>query len=85
MMVAGIPKLLLQELRLTIQGDWTGGDLVVGYNYLMEVDFPRMFVNSDNVRGGVTDTSASLTIHRCKLSLGPQGVWSTILKRKGKG
>ena len=49
----------------------------------MEVDFPRMFLNSDNVRGGVTDTTASLTIHRCKLSMGPQGVYSTVLKRKG--
>ena len=68
-----------------VPGDWTqnNGSLHLGYNYEMEVDFPRMFLNSDNVRGGVTDTTASLTIHRCKLSMGPQGVYSTVLKRKG--
>ena len=33
-------------------GNWTANNatLVVGYNYLMEVDFPRMFVNSDPVK-----------------------------------
>ena len=50
----------------------------------MEVDFPRMFLNSDNVRGGVTDLTASLTIHRCKLSMGPQGVYETVLTRNGR-
>ena len=66
-----------------VPGDWSGGDLFVGYNYLMEVDFPRMLVNTDPAKGGVTDTTASLTIHRCKLSMGPQGVYSSVLRRKG--
>ena len=43
-----------------------------------------MFLNSDNTRGGVTDLTASLTIHRCKLSMGPQGVYQTVLERVGK-
>ena len=49
----------------------------------MEVDFPRMYLNSDPARGGITDTTASLTVHRCKLSMGPQGVYQAG-KRKGK-
>jgi len=70
----------------SVPGDWTqnNGTVIVGYNYLMEVDFPRIFVNSDNARGGITDTTASLTIHRCKLSMGPQGVYQTRLRRTGK-
>ena len=70
----------------SVPGNWTANNatLVVGYNYLMEVDFPRMFVNSDPAKGGITDTTASLTIHRCKMSMGPQGVYSTLLRRQGK-
>ena len=70
----------------TVPGNWTANNatLIVGYNYLMEVDFPRMYLNSDNARGGITDTTASLTIHRCKLSMGPQGVYQTRLRRAGK-
>ena len=50
----------------------------------MEVDFPDMYLNSDPARGGITDTTASLTVHRCKLSMGPQGVYQTRLRRAGK-
>ena len=69
-----------------VPGNWTanGATLIVGYNYLMEVDFPRMYLNSDPARGGITDTTASLTIHRCKLSMGPQGVYQSVLRRAGK-
>ena len=69
-----------------VPGNWTanGATLIVGYNYLMEVDFPRMYLNSDPARGGITDTTASLTIHRCKLSMGPQGVYQTRLRSAGK-
>ena len=70
----------------TVPGNWTANNatLIVGYNYLMEVDFPRMYLNSDPARGGITDTTASLTVHRCKLSMGPQGVYQTVLRRAGK-
>ena len=69
-----------------VKGDWTGTNktLNIGYNYKMEVDFPRIFLNTDNVRGGITDTTASLTVHRVKMSMGPQGVYETILRRVGK-
>ena len=69
-----------------VKGNWTGANksLNIGYNYRMEVDFPRVYLNSDNVRGGVTDTTASLTVHRVKLSMGPQGVYETVLSRVGK-
>ena len=69
-----------------VPGNWTedNATLIVGYNYLMEVDFPRMYLNSDPARGGITDTTASLTVHRCKLSMGPQGVYQTRLRRAGK-
>ena len=69
-----------------VPGNWTQNNatLIVGYNYLMEVDFPRMYLNSDPARGGITDTTASLTVHRCKLSMGPQGVYQTRLRRAGK-
>ena len=68
-----------------VKGDWTGTNktLNIGYNYKMEVDFPRIFLNTDNVRGGVSDTTASLTVHRVKMSMGPQGVYNTVLKRFG--
>jgi len=69
-----------------VPGNWTqnNGTLIVGYNYRMEVDFPRVYLNSDPAKGGITDTTASLTVHRCKLSMGPQGVYQTVLTRQGK-
>ena len=67
-----------------VKGDWRGQDLHVGYNYRMEVDLPRVYLNTDPAKGGVSDTTGSLTVHRIKLSMGPQGTWQTVLERTGK-
>ena len=65
-------------------GDWTGHDLILGYLFDMEVEFPTIYytqVGNDTVK---SDQSASLVVHRVKLSFGASGMYTTKLYRKGK-
>ena len=65
-------------------GDWTGHDIIVGYLFDMEVEFPTIYytqVGNDIIS---SDQSASLVVHRVKLSFGASGMYTTKLERKGK-
>ena len=65
-------------------GDWTGHDIIVGYLFDMEVEFPTIYytqVGNDTIK---SDQSASLVVHRVKLSFGASGMYTTKLERKGK-
>ena len=78
----------------TISGDYTCKNndttstlhesFVVGYEYEMEVEFPKIYLTSkqgDSVR---SDTRSSLILHRNKINLGASGLYQTTLKRRGK-
>ena len=65
-------------------GDWTGHDLILGYLFDMEVEFPTIYplqVAGDNVK---TTLNGSLILHRVKFNFGANGMYTTILDRIGK-
>ncbi len=70
----------------TLKGDWATGNhkLYVGYNFDMEVTFPKIYVTATKGTNTVADTNGSLIIHRIKIGLGDSGVYETTIKRDGK-
>ena len=59
-------------------------DLYIGYLYDYQVDFPRLYSTKQVGQNTVSDTSASLVLHRINLSLGKVGLYETTLTRLGK-
>ena len=68
----------------TVPGDWSTGTHYIGYLYDYQIDFPRFYVSKTEGQTIKYDSSASLVLHRVKLNFGKIGLYSTILKRKGK-
>ncbi len=59
-------------------------DIVIGYAFDMEVEFPTLYVTQQEGDLFKSDIQSSLVLHRIKMSLGPTGVYDTTLKRIGK-
>lgn len=56
--------------HVDIDGDYRGRDIIIGYNYTMEIELPQIFkytVQGENV---VNDDVSSLIIHRLKFKTG---------------
>ena len=76
--------------KIKIPGNWTTSDsnqafnVVLGYAFDMEVEFPTVYVTQQEGERVKADIQSSLVLHRIKLSLGPTGVYNTTLKRIGK-
>ena len=76
--------------KVTIPGNWTTSDsdqafnVVLGYAFDMEVEFPTLYVTQLEGERVKADIQSSLILHRIKMSLGPTGVYNTTLKRIGK-
>jgi hypothetical protein len=71
---------------VTLKGDWTDADLVMGYNFTMSIKFPKLYVTSkDRLSNTITsDTRGSLIIQRVKLDLGDSGHYQATLKSLGR-
>ena len=65
-------------------GDFTGNDLLVGYLFDMKVKIPTIYHTKQVADRWVSDTRASLVVHRLKLNLGACGSYSTLIERTGK-
>ena len=65
-------------------GDWTGHDIIVGYLFDMEVEFPTIYPTQTSGDTTIANTNGSLVIHRVKLNFGAAGMYTTILDRIGK-
>ena len=65
-------------------GDWTGHDLILGYLFDMEVEFPTIYPTQTTSDQTIANTNGSLVIHRVKLNFGAAGMYTTILDRIGK-
>ena len=65
-------------------GDWTGTDLILGYLFDMEVEFPTIYYTQTANDLVKSDHTASLVVHRVKMSFGASGMYTTTLDRKGK-
>ena len=84
------------KVKVKIPGNWKtyvdkdgvtqtpATDIVIGYDFDMEVEFPYFYVTQQEGERFTSDVQSSLVLHRIKLSLGPTGVYKTTLKRIGK-
>ena len=70
---------------VTLDGDWSGGALIVGYEFTMSVKLPTIYPTRAEGDKSRSDIRSSLTIHRLKLSFGPIGVYDVTIDRYGKG
>lgn len=69
---------------VTVPGKWDGVELNFGYDYTMQVDLPRFFVQTKTGNVTVNEQRGSLTIHRINLIFSRVGVYETELTRVGK-
>ena len=65
-------------------GDWTGHDIIVGYLFDMEIEFPTIYPTQTSGDTTISNINGSLVIHRVKLNFGAAGMYTTILDRIGK-
>ena len=76
--------------KVKLPGNWTTTDsdkafnVVLGYDFDMEVEFPTIYVGKREGESYRSDIQASLVLQRTKFSLGPSGVYKITLKRIGK-
>ena len=72
---------------IQVDGDWTGtslNNLYFGYLYDFEVELPRIYSQKTIEDKVISDTDASLVLHRANFNFGKIGLYETTLKRKGK-
>jgi len=78
------------KVKVKIPGNWTTStaakafNVVIGYAFDMEVEFPTFYVQQQQGERFTSDVQSSLVLHRIKLSLGPTGVYDTTIQRIGK-
>ena len=61
------------DYYVDITGDYRGRDLIVGFNYNMQIDLPKFFITQTDGKSAVTDFTSDLIIHRIKVSTGLSG------------
>jgi len=59
-------------------------NIILGYQFDMEVKFPTLFVTKTAGESTISDMNASLILHRVKMNMGPTGLFSTTIDRTGK-
>ncbi len=69
---------------VTVPGKWDGVELNFGYDYTMQVDLPKFFVQTKTGNVTINEQRGSLTIHRVNLIFSSVGVYETELARVGK-
>ena len=68
----------------TLEGDWSSSKIAAGYQYDLEIEFPRFYVTRREGNFSRADTSANLTIHRVQMNFGLIGIYDVNLTRLGK-
>ena len=73
------------QVYWSLDGDWTGQDIHLGYNFTASLILPQ-FYKTQEVSSGTfrADSRASLIIHRLFVETGPIGVVDFTLERIGK-
>jgi hypothetical protein len=59
--------------QVTLNGDYRGRDLVIGYVYDMEVELPTLYATETQGQRSIADSTADLILHRIKVSTGLSG------------
>ena len=68
----------------SLQGDWTGTDIALGYTFDMRVEFPTLYPTKTSGTTTQSDTRAYLTLNRIKITLGDSGYYEAKLKCFGR-
>ena len=69
----------------TLEGDWTGSDIHIGYLFRSDITVPQFYVTKEISSGSFrADSRASLIIHRMFVETGPIGSIDFTLERLGK-
>ena len=78
---------------VTLSGNWktstkdgssVNTDIIVGYEYEMKVQLPKIYMTQASGDQINTDTRGSLVIHRLNFAFGDVGVIDVTLKRRGR-
>ena len=78
---------------VTLDGNWktstkdgstVNTDVIIGYEYEMEVEFPTVYIQQAGEGKVKSETRGSLVIHRVNFSFGEVGLIETTLKRRGR-
>ena len=68
----------------TLNGDWSGQDIQLGYLFNSSVTVPQFYLNRPEGNSVRSNTRNNLTLHRLFLETGAIGVTDYTLERKGK-
>ena len=77
-------KITVNGSNLELDGNWTGEEFLIGYQYTMQVDLPTIYYITREGENFRADTRSSLVLHRAKLGFGPVGLYETTLNRTGR-
>ncbi len=69
---------------VTVPGDRSAQTVYFGYDYTMQVDLPRFFVQAKTGNVTVNESRGSLVVHRVNLMFSSVGSYETLLTRVGK-
>ena len=83
------PCTITSGTTFTVPGDWATNvtsetPLHIGYLYDYQVDLPKIYTSKQVGQNKISDTNASLVLHRLNLSFGKIGLYETTLNRVGK-
>ena len=68
----------------TLPGNWSSGDLKIGYLYDYQVDFPTIYPTQVQGDKSSSDVNGTLVLHRLRVHFGKAGLYETTLTRVGK-
>ena len=77
-------KITVNGSNLELDGDWTGEEFLIGYQFTMQVELPTIYYIVKEGENFRADTRASLVLHRAKFGFGPIGLYETTLSRTGR-
>jgi len=70
--------------ELLIVGEYNWSDLVMGIEYEMKLKLPQIYPTKKAGDVYIADTTSTLTIHRCKFSVGISGPFSVAVNSKNR-
>jgi len=70
--------------NLEITGNWSGETFLIGYQFEMQVELPKIFFTYRSGSATRKDTRADLVIHRVKFNFGQVGLYNMEVNRSGK-
>ncbi len=70
--------------NLEITGNWSGETFLIGYQFEMQVELPKIFFTYRSGNATRRDTRSDLVVHRVKFNFGQVGFYNMEVNRIGK-